>query len=249
MNIRQYLDRIKISQIQKPSYTFLQELLLNHLINIPFENLDIRQGVEIVLDERLIYEKIVIHRRGGFCYELNGLFCWLLRQLDFAVSMVSGRVYIPTDDRFTPEFDHMVLLVQLDKTYLADVGFGDCFRNPIAMPKGTTEDISGKYRIQQQDSTQDIYFLQRQEKDMWRTLYSYTPYPRQLTDFMEMCVFNQSSPESHFTQKTVCSVATDYGRVSLSENTLTITKGGETRRITIPSKVIFKQMLFEYFGI
>jgi len=249
MNVRQYLDRIKVSQIREPSYSFLQELLLSHLITIPFENLDIRQGVEIVLDERHIYEKIVVHRRGGFCYELNGLFCWLLRELDFPVSMVSGRVYIPTDDRFTPEFDHMVLLVQLDYTYMVDVGFGDCFRNPIAMPKGTNEDISGKYRIQSQNSTQDIYFLQRQENDKWRTLYSFTPYPRQLTDFVEMCVFNQTSSESHFTQKTVCSIAKDYGRVTLSDNSLTITKGGKMERGTIPSQEIFRQMLFEYFGI
>ena len=71
--------------------------------------------------------------------------------------MVSGRVYIRSVDRFTPEFDHMALLIHLDKTYLVDVGFGDCFRNPIALPTGKVEDVSGKYRVVALNSDQNSY--------------------------------------------------------------------------------------------
>jgi N-hydroxyarylamine O-acetyltransferase len=71
--------------------------------------------------------------------------------------MASAQVYIPTKERFTPEFDHMVLLVNLENTYLVDVGFGDTFRKPIALPDGITEDISGRYRVQSYDSAPDTY--------------------------------------------------------------------------------------------
>ena len=125
MNLNSYLQRIKISQLEKPNLSLLLKVQEQHLLTVPFENLDIHQGKKIVLEENRIYEKIVVNERGGFCYELNGLFCWLLRSLDFSVSMVSSQVYQLAEDRFTPEFDHMVLLVNLDKAHLVDVGFGD----------------------------------------------------------------------------------------------------------------------------
>jgi N-hydroxyarylamine O-acetyltransferase len=88
MNLNSYLKRIKISQLEKPNLSFLSKLQEQHLRTVPFENLDIHQGKKILLEENRIYEKIVVNERGGFCYELNGLFCWLLRSLDFSVSKV-----------------------------------------------------------------------------------------------------------------------------------------------------------------
>jgi N-hydroxyarylamine O-acetyltransferase len=67
MNISQYLERIQIYEIEKPSYSFLSKLQLQHLLTVPFENFDIHEGKKIVLDESLLYEKIVSHGRGGFC--------------------------------------------------------------------------------------------------------------------------------------------------------------------------------------
>ena len=208
MDIASYLQRIKISQLEKPNLSFLSELQEKHLLTVPFENLDIHQGKKIVLDENRIYEKIVVNERGGFCYELNGLFCWLLRSLDFTVSMVSARVYIPTKDRFTSEFDHMVLLVNLEKVYLVDVGFGDTFRKPIALPDGIVKDSSGAYRVQSFGSAPDTYILLKQENTIWQHVYCFTAHPRVISDFEEMCTFNQTSPESHFTQEIICTIAT-----------------------------------------
>ena len=219
------------------------------MLTVPFENLDIRQGNKIVLDEDRIYEKIVIGGRGGYCYELNGLFCWLLHSLGFDVSMASARVYMPTKENFTPEFDHMVLLVELEKTYLADVGFGDSFRKPIALPDGKSEDISGIYRLRPFASDQDTYILQKKDNKDWQTVYSFTKHPRVLSDFEEMNDFNQSSPESHFTQQTICSIATKNGRISLSDDFLTITDGNSKSKINVTSEEDFNQKLRDHFGI
>lgn len=114
MDVKPYLKRINLTAEQEVGPSFLTKLHLKHLIAVPFENLDIRQGIRIALDERRFYEKIVCRRRGGFCYELNGLFRRLLAELGFSVSIASGRVYYALEDRFGQEFDHMVRNVPLE---------------------------------------------------------------------------------------------------------------------------------------
>ena len=249
MNPRDYLTRIRIEAAEEPSYRFLEKLQLHHLTNVPFENLDIIRGKEIILDEKLIYEKIVIRGRGGFCYEQNGLFYWLLDRLGFSTTMVSARVFMAEEDKFTTEFDHMALLVSLDSTYLVDVGFGDSFIKPIEMEEGTVEDISGAYRLRASQPGPEEYLVQKREQDEWRAQYSFTTYPRQMSDFEGMCIFHQTAPESPFTQGPFCTMATERGRVTLSENSLTITEGMEKRKIQVVSAEDYRQMLHDYFGI
>jgi N-hydroxyarylamine O-acetyltransferase len=249
MDVRQYLERVKVFHIEELSFSFLKKLQRQHLFTVPFENFDILRGVKIVLDEKRIYEKIVIGNRGGFCYELNGLFCRLLRNLGFSVSMVSGRVYFSKEDKFSPEFDHMVLLVHIDQTYLVDVGFGDSCREPIPMPDGVVEDIGARYRIQPQQPDGDRYHLQKKVEGGWRPVYSFTEHPRKMSDFDKMCVFNQTSPDSHFTKRTICTIATARGMVMLSDHSLTITRGNEVIKIDATSHNLRKRMLREHFGI
>ncbi|MCL4548392.1 MAG: arylamine N-acetyltransferase [Bacteroidetes bacterium] len=93
MELKQYLNRIEIAEIKNPSLEFLTELQNRRLLTIPFEDLDIPNRARIVLDLERIYNKIILTKRGGFCYELNGLFHWLLTQLGFRVEMLSARVY------------------------------------------------------------------------------------------------------------------------------------------------------------
>ena len=81
-----------------------------HLLAVPFENLDIHLGRPISLDQDALFGKIVTRRRGGFCYELNGLFALLLRELGFEVTLLSAGV-ARADGGFGPEFDHLTLLV------------------------------------------------------------------------------------------------------------------------------------------
>ncbi len=213
---------------------------------MPFENLDIHAGKKIVLDENLLYEKIVSRGRGGFCYELNSLFCWLLRMIGFNAQIVSARVYVPARNLFSPDFDHMAIIVDLGESYLVDVGFGDTFRKPISMPDGDLEDVSGRYQI---NSDKDQFVLQKLQSDDWQPLYSFTTQPKVISDFEEMCSFNQTSPESHFTQQIICTIATQTGRVSLSDDYMTVTDGGTKRKIKVKSSEDFRLKLQNYFGI
>src|SRR3989339_915384 len=131
MDISKYLQRLKIENIAKLDLSNLKLLHKNHLYNIPFENLDIHYNKKIILDFEFLENKILNNGRGGFCYELNGLFYKLLSELGYKVKMICAGVYnnegIPG-----PDYDHMALIVKInDEEYLADVGFGDNFLEPL----------------------------------------------------------------------------------------------------------------------
>ena len=125
---------------EPPSLPFLRRLQRRCLTTVPFENLDIHWRVPIELDMRQAWEKFVRRRRGGFCYELNGLFGWTLEQLGFDVALLSGRVWRKPSRAWGPEYDHLALHVRIGGgDYLVDVGYGDAFRAPLALPAGETK--------------------------------------------------------------------------------------------------------------
>lgn len=246
----EYLDRIEIHNQLEPHYAFLAELQQSHLLHVPFENLDVINQRKIVLEPEMLFEKIVRNQRGGFCYELNGLFSQLLRTLGYQVKLLSAQVFDGEHDEFGPEFDHMTLLVEAGGPYLVDVGFGDSFRTPMPMPRGWVEDISGSYRIYHNPGNHEqVYELHRHNGHGWQPQYRFSTIPRQMADFESMCDYHQTSPESSFTQRTVVTRATLYGRVTLTENNLTVTEGNEKRMQPVSSAENFNQYLQEYFGI
>jgi N-hydroxyarylamine O-acetyltransferase len=130
VNATRYLERISYRGPLAPTAKTLRQLQVAHLMSVPFENLSIHACEPIVLDDELLFAKVVTRRRGGFCYELNGLFAWLLRSLGFRVTMLAAEVMNARGEWGLP-FDHMVLLVALEDRWLVDVGFGDSFFEPL----------------------------------------------------------------------------------------------------------------------
>lgn len=251
MQINEYLNRIGIDKevLDKTgtSLDLLTELQNKHLLSIPFEDLDIPFR-RIELDLNKIYNKIIPTKRGGFCYELNGLFHWLLTSLGFKVDMLSACVFNNQTKEFGPEFDHMTLLVHLNNSdYLVDVGFGDSFRIPLKMPGGEVEDVSGRYRVYSIDK--NIYEVQKQNENIWEPQYRFSTTLRKFSDFEEMCSFQQDSPTSHFRTRMLCTIATEKGRITLSNNSLTVTEGKSKNKIYFESQDEFDACLKKYFGI
>ena len=133
MDVQAYLERIEYQGSLTCDHETLRQLHLSHLLHVPFENLSIHAHEPIVLNDVALFEKVVTRRRGGFCYELNGLFAALLRELGFEVSMLSAQV-ASDQGEFSPDFDHMTLMVGIKQArWLADVGFGDSFIEPLAL--------------------------------------------------------------------------------------------------------------------
>ena len=229
MDVSTYLHRIGISTVSHPDRRFLSRLQENHLLHIPFENLDISLHRPIRLSLPQVYEKVVERGRGGFCYELNGLFQWLLQECrNFVFSLISARVR-EADGSFGPEFDHLAVLVLLEIPYVVDVGFGDSCRHPLPLTGDEVEDISGRYRVVATDDGEG-YVLQRRIEGHWMTEYRFTTLPYQLQDFTSMCQHHQTSPASTFTQKKMCSIATEQGRITLTQDFLTIARDGAKQK-------------------
>src|SRR6185503_7649794 len=152
MNIPAYLARLNYSVSVKPDAETLHGLQFAHLLNVPFENLDIGLKRPIQLSEEALWEKIIVHKRGGFCYELNGLFARLLKQIGFNVTYLNGRVY-NREGGLGIDFDHLALLVTvpgLPMRWIADVGFGDSFTEPLDLDQ-RSEQVQGlrAYRLEQ----------------------------------------------------------------------------------------------------
>ena len=248
MNVAAYLARIAYSGPVDPSPDTLRQLHLAHLYSVPFENLDIHLGREITCDEAKFLQKIIEQHRGGFCYELNGAFAALLRALGFRVTLLSARVS-REDGSASMEFDHLALRVDLEEPWLADVGFGDSFLEPLRLNTEQEQpEASGRsYRIV---SVEDVRILQRKlEDETWKPQYQFTLHPRQLPEFQPRCVYQQTSPESHFTGQRICTLPTPEGRITLSDLKLIETTRGVRRERALRDEEEWRKVLREVFGV
>jgi len=247
MNVPAYLDRIGYRGSLMPSVATLHALQLAHLRAVPFENLSIHSGQPIILNDEALFEKIVSRRRGGFCYELNGLFAALLRALGFSVQMLSAGV-ADAEGVFGPEFDHMTLLVRLDERWLADVGFGDSFEQPLRLDyRGEQPQGRRSYDIVEADGA----FIVRQKEpgEDWKSQYRFSLQPHEYADYEERCLFQQTSPQSHFTQGRICTLATETGRITLSELRFITTTNGEKEERALADETEYAALLRERFGV
>jgi N-hydroxyarylamine O-acetyltransferase len=247
LDVSAYLDRIGYLGPIEATAENLRALHRAHLLAVPFENLDISLGRKIVVDEEAILRKILELRRGGFCYELNSAFAGLLRAFGFQVTLLSARV-ARSDGGEGPEFDHLTLRVDLAEPWLADVGFGDSFVEPLRLEAETEQsDPAGTFRLVQGGGR---WYLQKRESNgNWISQYSFSLLPRRLEEFAGMCHVHQTSPKSSFTQKRICSRATAEGRITLSEMKLVVTGSSGREETTIGSEEEWRKVLQREFGI
>lgn len=251
MDVEAYLKRIRYhrslkSKLDHPNIDLLRALHCDHLYTVPFENLDIHLGRKIICDETRILHKIVNEHRGGFCYELNGAFAALLRELGFQVTLLSARV-AREGGGYGPEFDHLTLRVDIEEPWLADVGFGDSFLEPLRLTSGVEQEQCGRvYRLVSADRE---WVLEVMAAGMWKPEYAFTLEPRELSDFAAMCLYHQTSPDSHFTRQRICSMATPRGRITLSGDKLIETRGGKRQESRCSRDQEWRAQLKQLFSL
>lgn len=247
MDTNQYLQRINYDGPLEPTLEVLSELQLMHLLSVPFENLDIHNKIKI--DLKNLFNKIVIRKRGGFCYELNGLFYKLLKEIGFVVKMVSARVY-NSKKEYSPEFDHLTLVTSIEDTnYLVDVGFGEFAFLPIKIELNKEiPDARGVFIFELLNENYKLV-SRRNAEGKFIPEYTFSEKERQLEEFYDRCLYHQTSPESHFTQNRICSLPTKEGRITLTGNTLKITQNAIIKELHLPTEQEVQQELWNYFGI
>lgn len=225
-----YLERIGATRPARPDAATLRELQLRHLTTVPFENLSIHLGEDIVLEEKALLDKIVAHRRGGFCYENNGAFAVLLRALGFRVTLLQARVH-GDGGRLGIPYDHMALRVETDDgtgPWLADVGFGDHAQHPLVLDDRTEQrDPRGTFRIAQAPTEEGRDYGDLDVLRDGAPQFRLDPRPRALVDFRGGAWYHRTSPDSGFTRSPVCSRFTTTGRITLKGHRLITTAGAE----------------------
>ncbi|WP_103864663.1 arylamine N-acetyltransferase [Aquimarina sp. I32.4] len=250
MNINTYLNRIEYIGTTKATLEVLNNLHTCHLLRVPFENLDIHYRTPILLDLEMIYNKIVIKKRGGFCYELNGLFFELLQNLGFNVKRVSARVYNSTKDVYGEEFDHMAIIAEINQVeYLVDVGFGEFVLTPLKLEINSIQtDSRGYFIIEKYDN--EYYKVSKLVKNKKIPEYIFSKKARETEAFREMCNYHQTSSDSHFTQKRLISKLLMNGRVTISGNSIKITEEGkEVLHQQFKNHKEYADHLLEHFGL
>ncbi|MFD9704188.1 arylamine N-acetyltransferase [Lentzea sp. NPDC059081] len=207
-----YLQRIGASRTSS-----LAELQERHLMSVPFENLDTHMDTRIVLEIPWLYDKIVERRRGGFCYEVNGLFAELLQDLGHRVDRLAARVY-GAEGRLGAPLAHLVLLV--DDEWLVDVGFGAFALHPLSWrSRDDQHDPAGVFRLADNGDDVDVFHD-------GEPAYRVERRPRQLTEFAATCWYQQTAPESHFRKGPMATKVVPGGRITVTDKQVVVTENG-----------------------
>ena len=251
MNLPAYLERIRYSGPIKPDVETLRGLQLAHLLCIPFENLDIGLKHPIKIDELSIWHKLINQSRGGFCYELNGLFAWLLKQIGYEVTYLNARDYHEEDNTFGIDFDHLTLMVSVpaeSTRWLVDVGWGDTFTQPLNIDTAAWQQQGLRaYRLEPFKTGYQLW--QRDSEGQLERQYYFDLTPHQYpAEYEATCLYHQTSPQSIFTQKRIISRLTENGRVSLGNTHLIVTRNGLRQETPIQNEEEFHDLLKKHFG-
>jgi N-hydroxyarylamine O-acetyltransferase len=243
MQLAAYLDRIGYAGPLQPDFETLRALHRAHLLAIPYENLDIHLGRRLTLDEAQIFAKLVSGRRGGWCYEMNGLFAWALRQIGFSVRLLAGSVNRAALGA-AAEGNHLVLLVELERPYVADVGFGNGFLEPLPLAPGSYRQGFLTYQLAREGERWHF-----QNHAHGGPGFDLTLAPHRLGDFAAQCHALQTAPTSGFVRTTVCQRFTPEGIIALRGAVLTsVGATGVTSR-TISTAAEYAALLETQFGL
>lgn len=241
MNADRYLARIGLAQgdVDPPDLAAAARLQRAHVTTVPFETLSITgdpfdgsdAGEGVRLDLQHLSEKIVERERGGFCFELNGPFHWLLEAVGFDVDRVAARI-VGEDGTGRPPANHHSNVVDIDgRRYVVDVGMGvPTMRRPTPVDGEVVADELGyEWRVVESDRPDEEYLTQYRDpgRDDWRDRYLFSDVPRELRYFEATCDYLQTAPESPFTGDPSVSIATDEGHLKLSPDSLLRVVDGE----------------------
>ncbi|MGG1554909.1 arylamine N-acetyltransferase family protein [Paenibacillus ferrarius] len=248
--IQAYLQRIGFTGHLDGSPKTLAELQECHLHAVPYENLDILSGIPLSLDPEAVYDKVVERGRGGYCFELNALFGWLLRELGYPVTDLVARFWRDHALDAPPKRRHHVLQVEAEGvTYLCDVGVGGIVpRKPVAWVEGL-EQVQGDecYRLKR-DAAYG-WMLSEKKDEAWKDIYSFTEEPQFLDDFQFATFWCEQAPNSPFRQTPIVAVRTREGRNTVAGGEFRIFTGEGVTTFRPESEEAYLWALNKHFGI
>ena len=263
MDAKAYLDRIGYAGGLEPNAANLVALMKAHRTAVPYETLDLWRGRHTTLATEALYDKIVTRRRGGYCFELNGLFAWLLRELGYNVREYFGR-WLMNEEMAVPQRRHRVICVAIpgEPNLIPDVGIGmPLLTGPLKLVFDEPQQVGrGLYRVRR-DPMLTCLVEVRKNDGAWEKVFSFDTTPQLPLDFSYAHWWCETHPDSSFRQKAwvflLCadgssrSISLDFDpetgeRVpTLAETPLR----GKQRLTPLRSEAAFADALRDVFGI
>ncbi len=250
--VADYFYRVSYTGPTEPTPALLGDLVAAHNRSIPFENLDPVMGIPVVdLRPQALFDKLVRRRRGGYCFEHNGVMAHVLSHLGFRVDILGGRVVWMNTSGELPAQTHMALAVTVpgeQDRYLVDVGFGgQTLSSPIRFVTDTEQKTRHEpYRIR---SHEGGYLLESQIRDTWEPLYMFTAAPFPMIDRQVGSWYVSTFPKSGFVTGLSVALVTDDARYNLRGRNLAIHRDGASERIRFDSAAQVVAALTDRFGI
>lgn len=239
MRLDDYFARIAYSGSSRPTTEVLTRLLEAHVLHVPFENLDVQLGRPISTDPAAAYDKIVTRRRGGWCYEQNGLFGWALSEIGFGVTRVAAAVL--RDERgAAANSSHLCLLVDSadhSDPWLVDVGFGGSMLTPIELRAATHRQAPFRIGLRR---TSDGYWRFWEDLGDGEFSYDFVPESADEPALATKCADLQTRPDSGFVQNLVAQIRSPTAHTTLRGKVLRRASddGIETRNIGSPGELV-----------
>jgi len=243
LKLHRYLRRIRYGGPLSPTRQTLHNLHRAHLLAIPFENVDIQLGSVPSLEHDALIDKLVVRERGGWCFEMNLLFAWVLRQIGLRVDLIGATVNRSKHVEGAP-INHLALLVHFDEPYLADVGFGNGILTPAPLREGTFNDGRFDFKL----TCHGNYWRFYNHRENGAT-YDFTAEPVALETIEAANRSLATTTESPFVQTLVCSQLTENGMVTLTNAALRVFSSDHIKEETAASHDAFCVMLKTYFGL
>lgn len=246
-DLQKYFQHIGFSGAAQPNEVTVAELMRLQLCKVPFENLDVQAGKIVSLVPEEIVSKILDHQRGGYCYEVNGLFSMVLTALGIEHFYVAARPMFYAQRR--PK-THMAIVVKLGhELLLCDLGFGSYgLRQPMSMSQLGSAVSQGYDRFRLSLQADGEYLLSAQIHGEWVAQYAFDLKPQEWLDFEPVNYLNSTHPDAIFVKQLLIILQTTEGRKILSGSTLKIwTRGSLTEQALSPHEL--KKVLYEEFGL
>ncbi len=252
VDLQAYFGRVGYSGPTAPTVETLHALVAAHNGSIPFENLDPLLGIPVAdLGQAALTDKMVHRRRGGYCYEQNGLMGYVLADMGFGVQRLAGRVVWMSASDELPAQTHEVLAVTVpgsDEPWLVDVGFGgQTLTSPIRLVAGPVQQTRHEpYRL---SADADHYTLAAQIRGEWQPLYIFTTRPQPQIDLEVGSWYVSTHPRSGFVTGLSVALITGDARWNLRGRNLAIHSAGSTQRVRFDTAAEVLDALTDRFGI
>lgn len=249
INLQAYFDRIGYRGGGEVSAQTLRELHRGHVFHIPFENLNPLGGKTVSLDPSDLFDKMVTDKRGGYCFEMNGLLSFVLESLGFPVRRLLARVW--RDEMGYGAKTHQILLVTADgKDWICDVGFGgNGLLEPLLFETGTEQQQEFQQCRIVEEPAVGGFAYQCVIDGSYKNIYGFTLEPCSRADYELSNYFTSTHPDSIFTKVPMLMIPTQSGRITVFDHQMKLTDRENVTEISIESEDQMKRILKEYFGI